>query len=394
VSSAPPRPGPGGLGIGDRVWFQARLHTVVGLSGTLVRLADEHGQVSALHLAQLQASPGFAVVAQRAAVRVSPAGRLERLPEAVVARAVWWEGHILEVLTGRVADAAPGTLPRPAYDPTVRSLAEREAAKAAELAAAGQARVSVGTVRRKRLRYQAKGLGGLVDGRADRHRDAGGRVYGRVVAALEQAIAEATDASSRTVGWFRWRTEQWPQALAMARSVLPHRHLLAVDERLAQAAARPVIVPRSCATTARRSSPATSRHPAGFWASTSSPVMKEPRPTSRTSRRCWPRWPRCSPSSWPATPAPTWNVVAGTCRRRWCGRCWSCRNCWTNGSSRPGKTAAMMGYATRSARGGRSRRTRSTPPWLRPPATCRSRCRPRTTSSCCLRPGGQSTPTA
>jgi hypothetical protein len=229
---------------------------------------------------------------------------------------------------------------------------------------------------------------------ADRHRDAGGRVDGRVVAALEQAIAEATDASSRTVGWFRWRTEQWPQALAMARSVLPHRHLLAVDERLAQAAARPVIVPRSCATTARRSSPATSRHPAGFWASTSSPVMKEPRPTSRTSRRCWPRWPRCSPSSWPATPAPTWNVVAGTCRRRWCGRCWSCRNCWTNGSSRPGKTAAMMGYATRSARGGRSRRTRSTPPWLRPPATCRSRCRPRTTSSCCLRPGGQSTPTA
>jgi hypothetical protein len=165
VSSAPPRPGPDGLGIGDRVWFQARLHTVVGLSGTLVRLADAHGQVSALHLPQLQASPGFAIVAQRAAVRVPPAGRLERLPEAVVARAVWWEGHILEVLTGRVADAAPGTLPRPAYDPTVRSLAEREAAKAAELAAAGQARVSVGTVWRKRLRYQAKGLGGLVDGR-------------------------------------------------------------------------------------------------------------------------------------------------------------------------------------------------------------------------------------
>jgi putative transposase len=361
----------GGLGIGDQVLFQARVHTVVGLAGTLVRLADEHGQVGALHLAQLQASPGFAIVAQQTGVRVSPAGRLERLPEQVVARAVWWEGHILEVLTGRVPDAAPGTPPRPAYDPAVRSLAERERAKAAELAAAGQAGVSVGTVRRKRLRYQTKGLNGLVDGRADRQRDGGGRVDARVVAALEQAIAEATDASSRTVGWFRWRTEQllahqhgvqtvempsragfyrlfaklskgrhttgsartrrslagrppgpfgqvtaarpgelvqidstpldvlvlledgvpgrveltgmvdlatrsvpvavlvpstksvdaalllarcvtpepmrpgWPQALAMARSVLPHRHLLAVDERLEQAAARPVIVPET-----------------------------------------------------------------------------------------------------------------------------------------------------
>ncbi len=347
------------------------MHTVVGLAGTLVRLADEHGQVSALHLAQLQASPGFAIVAQQAAVRVSPAGRLERLPEQGVARAAWWEGHILEVLTGRVPDAAPGTPPRPAYDPAVRSLAEREQAKAAELTAAGQAGVSAGTVRRKRLRYQAKGLNGLVDGRADRQRGGGGGVDARVVAALEQAIAEATDASSRTVSWFRWRTEQllaqqhgaqtaampsragfyrlfarlskgrhttgsartrrslagrppgqfgqviaarpgelvqidstpldvlvlladgvpgrveltgmvdlatrsvpvavlapstksvdaalllarcvtpepmrpgWSQALAMARSVLPHRHLLAVDERLAQAAARPVIVPET-----------------------------------------------------------------------------------------------------------------------------------------------------
>jgi hypothetical protein len=347
------------------------VHTVVGLSGTLVRLADEHGQVCALHLSQLLTSPAFEFLEQRAAGRVPPVGRLEGLPEEVVQRAVWWEGHILEVLCGRVPDAAPGTPVRPAYDPTVRSLAEREQAKAAELTAAGQAGVSAGTVRRKRLRYQAQGLIGLVDGRADRHRPPAGRVDARVVAALEQAIAEATDGSSRTVGWFRWRTEQllaqqhgaqtvampsragfyrlfarlskgrhttgsartrrslagrppgpfgqvtaarpgelvqidstpldvlvlledgtpgrveltgmvdlatrsvpvavlrpttksvdaalllarcvtpepmrpgWPQALAMARSVLPHRHLLAVDERLAHAAARPVIVPET-----------------------------------------------------------------------------------------------------------------------------------------------------
>lgn len=362
---------PGGLRIGDRVRFQARVHTVVGLSGTLVRLADEQGSSCALHLPHLLSSPGFVILEQRPAVRVPQAGRLERLPEAVVERAVWWEGHVVEVLTGRAADAPADTPVTPAYDPTVRSLAEREAAKATELAEAGHVGVSAGTVRRKRLRYQAQGLVGLVDGRADRRRSPGGRVDARVVAALEQAIAEATDASSHTVGWFRWRTEQllaqqhgtqtvvmpsrsafyglfarlskgrhttgsartrrslagrpdgpfgqvtaarpgelvqidstpldvlvlledgvagrveltgmvdlatrsvpvvvlrpttksvdaalllarcltpepmrpgWSQALAMARSVLPHRHLLAVDERLAHAAARPVIVPET-----------------------------------------------------------------------------------------------------------------------------------------------------
>ncbi len=35
----------------------------------------------------------------------------------------------------------------------------------------------------------------------------------------------------------------WPEALKMARSVLPHERLLAIDERLEHAAARPVIVP-------------------------------------------------------------------------------------------------------------------------------------------------------
>ena len=35
----------------------------------------------------------------------------------------------------------------------------------------------------------------------------------------------------------------WPEALKMAHSVLPYERLLAIDERLAQAAARPVIVP-------------------------------------------------------------------------------------------------------------------------------------------------------
>jgi hypothetical protein len=37
----------------------------------------------------------------------------------------------------------------------------------------------------------------------------------------------------------------WPQALAMSHSVLPHRRMLSLDQRLAHAAARPVIVPET-----------------------------------------------------------------------------------------------------------------------------------------------------
>ena len=47
-----------------------------------------------------------------------------------------------------------------------------------------------------------------------------------------------------------------------------------------------------------------------------------------------------------------------------------------SGSSRAGRTGRTTGSATRRIRGGRSPRTRSTPRWSRPRATCRSRCRP------------------
>ena len=37
----------------------------------------------------------------------------------------------------------------------------------------------------------------------------------------------------------------WPDALRMSRSVLPHQRLVGIDQRLAHAAARPVIVPET-----------------------------------------------------------------------------------------------------------------------------------------------------
>ena len=108
---------------------------------------------------------------------------------------------------GLVPDAPPGTAPRPGYDPAAYSLAQREQAKAAELATSGE-KVTARTVKRKRQRYQARGLAGLVDWRADRARPARGRTDERVVQALQQAIGEQAAGSTRTASFYLWRTRQ------------------------------------------------------------------------------------------------------------------------------------------------------------------------------------------
>jgi hypothetical protein len=200
------RPAP--LRVTDRVRFAGRVHTVVGLEGTLVRLADEAGMVSVAHLAHLLASEGFEVFAGGGRVPLTAAVPPAGVAEAAVEKAAWWERHLVEVLTGLPPGAAPGERPRTGYDPAVFSLAQREQAKAAELAALGVTDASARTVRRKRQRYQARGLSGLVDGRADRVEPPLARADQRVVDALRAAVGEAVADSSRTVEYFRWRTGQ------------------------------------------------------------------------------------------------------------------------------------------------------------------------------------------
>ena len=56
----------GVLQIGARVRFDGAAWTVVGLSGTLVRLAGQDGQASVVQLAHLLASEGFEIMAGRA----------------------------------------------------------------------------------------------------------------------------------------------------------------------------------------------------------------------------------------------------------------------------------------------------------------------------------------
>ncbi len=198
----------GVLQIGARVRFGEAVQTVVGLSGTLVRLAGQDGQASVVQLAHLLASEGFEIIG--GAGRMRPplsAAALGEVPQDAVQDALRWERHIIEILTGALADAPSGTVPRPGYDPAAHSLAQREQAKAAELAASGE-KVAARTVRRKRQRYEARGLAGLVDWRAGRSRPARGRTDERVVAALQQAISEQAGGSTRTASFYLWRTRQ------------------------------------------------------------------------------------------------------------------------------------------------------------------------------------------
>ncbi|MFG2563595.1 hypothetical protein [Streptomyces sp. NPDC048496] len=69
--------------------------------------------------------------------RSASTARLAEFPETAAERALWWEGHILEVLHGLPLDAPEGAVPRLEFDPKRRSLAERERTKTAELTATG-----------------------------------------------------------------------------------------------------------------------------------------------------------------------------------------------------------------------------------------------------------------
>jgi hypothetical protein len=195
------------LRIGDRVRFSGTVRTVIGLSGTVVRLADPGGTLTEVTLAELVNAGDFERVGVPPAASLPSASPLDGLPEEVVAEALWWERHIVEVLRGIPPDAPPGAFPKPEYDPRLVSLTRREQAKAAELAAAGRP-VTASAVKQRRRRYQAGGLAAMADHRAARRMPPYGRADQRVIEAMRQAIGEATDASTRTASYIFWRAGQ------------------------------------------------------------------------------------------------------------------------------------------------------------------------------------------
>jgi transposase InsO family protein len=193
--------------VGDRILVDGRPNVVVSVSGTRVRLADDEGTVRTVMAAELAADPRFDVPVAASGRGPRPEIGLEGLPAAAVEEACWWEAHIAEVVYGLRPDAPAGMRPRPQYDPERTSLTEREKAKAAELSAAGRP-VPASTIKHRRQRWEAHGLPGLVDRRLARRMRPAGRVDGRVVAAMRQAISETAGASSRTAGFVIWRARE------------------------------------------------------------------------------------------------------------------------------------------------------------------------------------------
>lgn len=182
---------------GDEIRLSAGVFTVVTLSGGAARLVDAIGEHTVMTLSRLLSDPALELVSGSRPPLCSEE-MLAGIPEAAVERARWWEQHILEVLTGRAPDAAPGSRPRPEFDTARRSLRQRELAKLDELRAAGHD-VSRNALQRRRFSYERDGLLGVIDGRYNRHWPVFGRVDERVVAAVRDALEGETNLSSGTV---------------------------------------------------------------------------------------------------------------------------------------------------------------------------------------------------
>jgi hypothetical protein len=189
--------------VGERVRFDAGEYVVAGLDGVTVRLSQAGdrdpgtgGGPCVMLLTHLLSAPDFQVLSTAGPCRrAGPLALPDDLPPTVAERALWWERHLVEMLTGLAPDAAPGTRPRAEYDPAAVSLRVRETAKAEELRAAGE-QVSLRTVQRMRRRYEQVGIAGLVDRRATRTYPLAGRVDERVVEAVREAMTATAQAST------------------------------------------------------------------------------------------------------------------------------------------------------------------------------------------------------
>ncbi len=69
------------LRVGDRVVFAGGAHTVVAISGTVIRLLSAAGQTTVVALGYLLAAEDFELVGTAPAPKVDPLGLLETLPE-------------------------------------------------------------------------------------------------------------------------------------------------------------------------------------------------------------------------------------------------------------------------------------------------------------------------
>lgn len=232
-----------------RMW-SSKDHTwqVAGVGGSTVRLVDEEGAAVSLLASYLFADPGFKVVGVQEPAGAPRWGLFETVSLHAQERALAWQRHIREVETGLAGGPGSPGVPRPQYDPERRTLAEREQAKAEELAALGWTRVSRFTVQKMRLDYHKQGLWGLVDKRTMRAVSVAGRADERVVAAVLEALRLQRGRSKGTIkGIIELAEQTLKDAHGPGKVKLPSRSAL---YRLVNALADPLERPGSPARTA------------------------------------------------------------------------------------------------------------------------------------------------
>ncbi|MET8631037.1 Mu transposase C-terminal domain-containing protein [Kitasatospora sp. NPDC004669] len=195
---------PPALAVGERVRFKGQVRAVFAVTPQVAVLEDAEQPHLVVALIDLFEAVDFEVLYRPERMPLPASVLLETFPEGAVKRALWWEGHILEVLHGLAPNAEPGSAPRPGYD-LKQSVTARQRVKAAELTAAGHP-VTASTVARLRRRYQEDGVLGLADHRPVRKAPEFRAVDPSVVAAMRQAIKEGVDASTRTGSFLIWRT--------------------------------------------------------------------------------------------------------------------------------------------------------------------------------------------
>ncbi|MFF9336158.1 transposase [Streptomyces albogriseolus] len=184
--------------MGTQIKFEDRTWQVSGLVDGRVHLVADDGTTGCVLAARLVAADGFEVLGQ-ATLQVPAAPVWAALPLPARERAMAWLRHIREVETGLPDGPGSSGELRPEYDPQRFTLAEREHAKAKELAALGWTKVSRPTVQRMRLAYQRQGLLGLVDKRSLRASSPSGRTDERVVAAVLEALRQRRGRRATTV---------------------------------------------------------------------------------------------------------------------------------------------------------------------------------------------------
>jgi len=111
------------LRVGEEIRRDGRDYIVHAIMGRSVELTDAVGAIVTVTLAELLNDPGLELVSGSASrPQLVAQETLEGVPPEVVDRARWWQGHVVELLTGRPA-GAPETAPSsPAYGPALRSL--------------------------------------------------------------------------------------------------------------------------------------------------------------------------------------------------------------------------------------------------------------------------------